>query len=216
VLEIMLILPPFYPPSIEDIAAWWRHCTYLDVHRLALEVLHQRLTLVELDAHSQAAVRQVGAALPELTLPGAPLAKLGRQLDHEIKRCAPIFRSVYEPIVPFSDEWLTREAAKGVPQATPDPTRHGVDDFPALPAFQSPTISELREAWRSRSRGAGPMPLGQRLILETVRSRQLLTRLDREVRVLQSDGGTSEPRAIARVNLLHKLLKEEMRHIEPF
>ncbi|CAG9258476.1 hypothetical protein BCEP4_2000008 [Burkholderia cepacia] len=56
----IMILPPFDPPQFDAMSHWWRTCTYADVHRLILEVLHLRLTLREMGTLTGDATRMIG------------------------------------------------------------------------------------------------------------------------------------------------------------
>ena len=55
-------LPPFDPPTLAELRAWWRTCDEQAIHRLILEIQRQRLTLLELRNLIDSGVQQARAA----------------------------------------------------------------------------------------------------------------------------------------------------------
>ncbi len=107
-----MILPPFDPPQFDAMSQWWRTCTYADVHRLILEVLHLRITLREMGTLTGNATRMIAYLdrADELQY-AAPLRRLSNKIDKEIMRAGRI-GNPRASVAPFSDEWRAREAMK--------------------------------------------------------------------------------------------------------
>ncbi|PRD93830.1 hypothetical protein C6P88_12270 [Burkholderia contaminans] len=107
-----MILPPFDPPQFDAMSEWWRTCTYADVHRLILEVLHLRITLREMCTLTGNAARMIAYLdrADELQY-AAPLRRLSNKIDKEITRAGRM-GNPRASVAPFSDEWRAREAMK--------------------------------------------------------------------------------------------------------
>ncbi|WP_446904496.1 hypothetical protein [Burkholderia sp. YIM B11467] len=86
-----MILPPFDPPQFDTMSKWWHKCTYADVHRLILEVLHLRITLREMGTLTGNATRMIAYLdrADELQY-AAPLRRLSNKIDREITRAGPM------------------------------------------------------------------------------------------------------------------------------
>ncbi|KWK02444.1 hypothetical protein [Burkholderia stagnalis] len=177
-----MILPPFEPPQFDTMSKWWSTCTYADVHRLILEVLHLRLTLREVSELAGDAARMIAYLEQADTLKyGAPLRRLKIKLEKEISRAGRM-NSPREPIAPFSDEWRAREAVRCKLRDAPDEPDPGSDKATKLPDFQHLTWTDLRDAWSATNyRGKGPLTLEQRFVLEVVHMRRALRRMDKLV-----------------------------------
>ncbi|KVD09413.1 hypothetical protein WI80_13995 [Burkholderia ubonensis] len=177
-----MILPPFEPPQFDAMSKWWSACTYADVHRLILEVLHLRMTLREVSELAGDAARMIAYLEQADTLKcSAPLRRLKIKVEKEITRAGRI-GSPREPIAPFSDEWRAREAVRCKLRDAPDEPDPGSDKATKLPDFQHLTWTDLRDAWCATNyRGKGPLTLEQRFVLEVVHMRRVLRRMDKLV-----------------------------------
>ncbi|WLE59263.1 hypothetical protein GIY62_00720 [Burkholderia plantarii] len=175
-----MILPLFDPPAFTDLADFWGACTHADVRRLVLEVLHQRLTLMELSTHAGDAVRSIDQLDPDKTHRGNPVRKLRRLLEAEIQRAGPIGNS-RDRVAQFSDEWYARQAVKQRLYDPPEPA--SADELAAvgcLPRFQRIEWRDLRAAWRATPPARGSnFTHGQRLVLEAATTRQVFRRLEK-------------------------------------
>jgi hypothetical protein len=87
-----MVLPPFRPPTYDELRTWWRLHQADDVRRLILEVQSQRYFLAEL--------RGVAEACRNATMNDQPLEArtkqlnwLLRQIDTEIGRINQIYRT---------------------------------------------------------------------------------------------------------------------------
>ncbi|WGS46055.1 hypothetical protein LFL97_25590 [Burkholderia sp. JSH-S8] len=161
---------------------WWNSCTYADVHRLILEVLHLRITLIEMGSLTGDATRMIAYLEQADTLKySAPLRRLSIKIDKEILRAGRM-GSPREPIAPFSDEWRAREAMKCRLHDTPSEPDPGSDKATKLPEFQRLTWSELRDAWSAANfKKNRPLTLEQRFVLEVVHVRRTLRLMEKMV-----------------------------------
>jgi hypothetical protein len=83
-------LPPFDPPTLVDLRAWWRTRDEQAVQRLILEIQRQRLTLLELRYLIDAGVQQARAADRTLVERGEPLMTLRIRIAQEVLRVGDI------------------------------------------------------------------------------------------------------------------------------
>ncbi|KWF66621.1 hypothetical protein WT57_17075 [Burkholderia pseudomultivorans] len=177
-----MILPPFDPPKFDEMSTWWRSCTYADVHRLILEVLHLRITLREMSELTGHATRMIAylERADELKY-AAPLRRLTIKLDKEIMRSGRLGNPRAQ-LAPFSDEWRAREAMKNRLRDTPGEPDPGSDKATKLPEFQRLTWADLREAWSATSyKKNRPLSLEQRFVLEVVHVRRTMRLMDKMV-----------------------------------
>ncbi|RQS32506.1 hypothetical protein DIE03_11650 [Burkholderia sp. Bp8992] len=161
---------------------WWRTCTYADVHRLILEVLHLRLTLREMGTLTGDATRMIAylEQADELKY-AAPLRRLSIKIDKEIMRAGRM-GNPRAHVAPFSDEWRAREAMKCRLHDTPDEPDPGSDKATKLPEFQRVTWKELRGAWSVADfKKRRLLTLEQRFVLEIVHVRRALRLMERTV-----------------------------------
>ncbi|KVP17882.1 hypothetical protein BGV60_23345 [Burkholderia ubonensis] len=177
-----MILPPFDPPQFDAMSQWWRTCTYADVHRLILEVLHLRLTLREMGTLTGDATRMIAylERADELKY-AAPLRRLSIKIDKEISRAGRM-GNPRAPVAPFSDEWRAREAMKCRLHDTPEEPDPGSDKATKLPEFQRLTWEELRDAWSVADfKKRRALTLEQRFVLEVVHVRRALRLMEKMV-----------------------------------
>ena len=83
-------LPPFDPPTLAELRAWWRTRDEEAVQRLILEIQRQRLTLLELRNLIDCGVQQARAADRTLVERGEPLMTLRIRLAQEVLRVGEI------------------------------------------------------------------------------------------------------------------------------
>lgn len=83
-------LPPFDPPTLAELRAWWRTRDELAVQRLILEIQRQRLTLLELRNLIDCGVQQARAADRALVERGEPLMTLRIRIAQEVLRVGDI------------------------------------------------------------------------------------------------------------------------------
>ena len=177
-----MILPPFTPPKFDEMSKWWNSCTYADVHRLILEVLHLRLTMSEMSGLTGDATRMIAYLdrADELKY-AAPLRRLSIKIDREISRAGRM-GNPRAPVAPFSDEWRAREAMKCRLHDTPEEPDPGSDKATKLPEFRRLTWEELRDAWGVAGFKKGrAVTLEQRFVLEVVHVRRALRRMEKIV-----------------------------------
>ena len=177
-----MILPPFGPPKFDEMSKWWNSCTYADVHRLILEVLHLRLTMSEMSGLTGDATRMIAYLdrADELKY-AAPLRRLSIKIDREISRAGRM-GNPRAPVAPFSDEWRAREAMKCRLHDTPEEPDPGSDKATKLPEFRRLTWEELRDAWGVAGFKKGrAVTLEQRFVLEVVHVRRALRRMEKIV-----------------------------------
>ncbi|MGT0246644.1 hypothetical protein [Burkholderia pyrrocinia] len=177
-----MILPPFSPPRFDELSKWWNTCTYAEVHRLILEVLHLRITLREMDALTDDAKRMIAYLEQADTLKyAAPLRRLSIKIDKEITRAGRI-GNARAPVAPFSDEWRAREEMRCRLYDTPGEPDPGSDKATKLPEFQRLTWAELRDAWSATPFKKNKLPtLEQRFVLEVVHVRRTLRLMEKMV-----------------------------------
>ncbi|WP_175872670.1 hypothetical protein [Burkholderia sp. BCC0397] len=177
-----MILPPFSPPRFDELSKWWNTCTYAEVHRLILEVLHLRITLREMDSLTDDAKRMIAYLEQADTLKyAAPLRRLSNKIDKEITRAGRI-GNPRAPVAPFSDEWRAREEMKRRLYDTPGEPDPGSDKATKLPEFQRLTWAELRDAWSATPFQKNKLPtLEQRFVLEVVHVRRTLRLMEKMV-----------------------------------
>ncbi|XHO68815.1 hypothetical protein BCC1697_005301 [Burkholderia gladioli] len=204
-----MILPPFDPPTFDELTCFWRRCTYADVHRLVLEVLHARLTLMELTAPVASARQAVNALDPDKAWVGKSVRKVQWLLDAEITRAGPI-GSTRDAIAPFSDEWRARHAVtlrmydRPVESSAAQLARIG-----QLPSFERVKWSDLRMAWRKTPPDRGSnFTLGQRLVLESAKARQVFRRIEKLAKQLQCELDEKGVDSPALVELLRAIAVE--------
>ncbi|KWK54067.1 hypothetical protein WT81_18855 [Burkholderia stagnalis] len=177
-----MILPPFDPPQFDAMSQWRRACTYADVHRLILEVLHLRLTLREMGTLTGDATRMIAylERADELKY-AAPLRRLSNKIDREITRAGRM-GNPRAPIAPFSDEWRARETMKCRLHDVPGEPDPGSDKATKLPEFQRLTWEELRDAWSVADfKKRRALTLEQRFVLEVVHVRRALRLMEKMV-----------------------------------
>lgn len=177
-----MILPPFSPPRVDELSKWWSTCTYAEVHRLILEVLHLRITLSEMGSITRDATRMIAYLEQADTLKyAAPLRRLANKIDKEIARGGRV-SNTRAPVAPFSDEWRAREEMKCRLYAAPDEPDPGSDKATKLPEFQRLTWAELRDAWSATPFKKNKLPtLEQRFVLEVVHVRRTLRLMEKMV-----------------------------------
>ncbi|WP_174379953.1 hypothetical protein [Burkholderia pyrrocinia] len=161
---------------------WWRTCTYADVHRLILEVLHLRITLSEISNLTGDATRMIAylERADELKY-AAPLRRLSLKIDKEITRAGRM-GNPRASVAPFSDEWRAREAMKCRLHAVPGEPDPGSDKATKLPEFQRLTWSELRDAWSAATfKKNRALTLEQRFVLEVVHVRRTMRLMEKMV-----------------------------------
>ncbi|MFM0416413.1 hypothetical protein [Paraburkholderia aromaticivorans] len=83
-------LPPFDPPTLAELRAWWRARDEEAVQRLILEIQRQRLTLLELRNLIDCGVQQARAADRALVERGEPLMTLRIRIAQEVLRVGDI------------------------------------------------------------------------------------------------------------------------------
>ena len=83
-------LPPFEPPSLAELRAWWRTRDEQAIQRLILEIQRQRLTLLELRNLIDSGVQQARAADRTLVERGEPLMTLRIRIAQEVLRVGDI------------------------------------------------------------------------------------------------------------------------------
>ncbi|MFL9981700.1 hypothetical protein [Paraburkholderia sediminicola] len=79
-------LPPFDPPTLAELRAWWRTRDEQAIQRLILEIQRQRLTLLELRNLIDSGVQQARAADRTLVERGEPLMTLRIRIAQEVLR----------------------------------------------------------------------------------------------------------------------------------
>ncbi|MFL9990779.1 hypothetical protein PQR34_06405 [Paraburkholderia sediminicola] len=77
-------LPPFEPPTLAELRAWWRTRDEQAIHRLILEIQRQRLTLLELRNLIDSGVQQARASDRTLVDRGEPLMTLRIRIAQEV------------------------------------------------------------------------------------------------------------------------------------
>lgn len=210
-----MILPPFDPPKLNDLAEWWTKCTYADVQRLILEVQHLRLTLWELKAHVADASRRIRVLDPDMLAHGSALRRLTYLLEKEIERANPIGRS-RDVYAPFSDEWRAREALRCALRAQPGPAQAGAR-VRTMPAFERVTWAELRERWRhSSDRQSSHYSLERRMVLEIARQRVVILARARKLVDDAIDEAAADGKQLFALDQLRRLLSVEREDGEPF
>lgn len=169
---VPMVLPPFDPPQLADLERIWRRCSYDDVHVLIFEVLHQRVTFRELTALGRDATRLLGAEGESCR----PLRKMNRQLFFEMERGGSLLNR-HDPIAPFSDNWLARDAVRRNLYSSPSEPDPGTVKVHQLPEFMRVTWCQLRAAWHDIGRRPPyEQSVEQRLVLETVLTRRIFRR----------------------------------------
>lgn len=83
-------LPPFEPPTLAELRAWWRTRDEQAIQRLILEIQRQRLTLLELRNLIDSGVQQARAADRTLVERGEPLMTLRIRIAQEVLRVGDI------------------------------------------------------------------------------------------------------------------------------
>jgi hypothetical protein len=83
-------LPPFEPPTLAQLRAWWRTRDEQAVQRLILEIQRQRLTLLELRNLIDSGVQQARATDRALVERGEPLMTLRIRIAQEVLRVGDI------------------------------------------------------------------------------------------------------------------------------
>lgn len=83
-------LPPFEPPTLAELRAWWRTRDEQAIQRLILEIQRQRLTLLELRILIDNGVQQARAADRTLVERGEPLMTLRIRIAQEVLRVGDI------------------------------------------------------------------------------------------------------------------------------
>ena len=83
-------LPPFEPPTLAELRAWWRTRDEQAVQRLILEIQRQRLTLLELRNLIDSGVQQARATDRALVERGEPLMTLRIRIAQEVLRVGDI------------------------------------------------------------------------------------------------------------------------------
>ncbi|MFM0159457.1 hypothetical protein SAMN05444172_6786 [Burkholderia sp. GAS332] len=83
-------LPPFEPPTLAELRAWWRTRDEQAIHRLILEIQRQRLTLLELRNLIDSGVQQARASDRTLVDRGEPLMTLRIRIAQEVLRVGDI------------------------------------------------------------------------------------------------------------------------------
>ncbi|MCX4154230.1 MULTISPECIES: hypothetical protein [Paraburkholderia] len=83
-------LPPFEPPTLAELRAWWRTRDEQAIQRLILEIQRQRLTLLELRNLIDSGVQQARTADRTLVERGEPLMTLRIRIAQEVLRVGDI------------------------------------------------------------------------------------------------------------------------------
>ncbi|MFM0206000.1 hypothetical protein PQQ96_01205 [Paraburkholderia sediminicola] len=83
-------LPPFEPPTLAELRAWWRTRDEQAIQRLILEIQRQRLTLLELRNLIDSGVQQARATDRTLVERGEPLMTLRIRIAQEVLRVGDI------------------------------------------------------------------------------------------------------------------------------
>ncbi|NYH14667.1 hypothetical protein [Paraburkholderia bryophila] len=83
-------LPPFDPPTLAELRAWWRTRDEHAVQRLILEIQRQRLTLLELRNLIDCGVQQARTTDRTLVERGEPLMTLRIRIAQEVLRVGDI------------------------------------------------------------------------------------------------------------------------------
>jgi hypothetical protein len=83
-------LPPFDPPTLAELRAWWRTRDEQSIQRLILEIQRQRLTLLELRNLIDDGVQQARGADRTLVERGEPLMTLRIRIAQEVLRVGDI------------------------------------------------------------------------------------------------------------------------------
>ena len=83
-------LPPFDPPTLAELRAWWRTRDEQAIQRLILVIQRQRLTLLELRNLIDSGVQQARAADRTLVERGEPLMTLRIRIAQEVLRVGDI------------------------------------------------------------------------------------------------------------------------------
>ncbi|KAA1006964.1 hypothetical protein FVF58_25840 [Paraburkholderia panacisoli] len=83
-------IPPFDPPTLAELRAWWRTHDEPAVRRLILEIQRQRLTLLELRNLIDSGVQQARMADRALVERGEPLMTLRIRMAQEVLRVGDI------------------------------------------------------------------------------------------------------------------------------
>ncbi|NMM01766.1 hypothetical protein HHL24_27995 [Paraburkholderia sp. RP-4-7] len=83
-------LPPFDPPTLAELRAWWRTRDEQAIQRLILEIQRQRLTLLELRNLIDSGVQQARATDRTLVERGEPLMTLRIRIAQEVLRVGDI------------------------------------------------------------------------------------------------------------------------------
>jgi hypothetical protein len=83
-------LPPFEPPTLAELRAWWRTRDEQAAQRLILEIQRQRLTLLELRNLIDCGVQQARAVDRTLVERGEPLMTLRIRIAQEVLRVGDI------------------------------------------------------------------------------------------------------------------------------
>ncbi|NPT55911.1 hypothetical protein [Paraburkholderia elongata] len=83
-------LPPFDPPTLAELRAWWRTRDEQAIQRLILEIQRQRLTLLELRNLIDSGVQQARATDRTLVERGEPLMPLRIRIAQEVLRVGDI------------------------------------------------------------------------------------------------------------------------------
>src|ERR1700754_1080514 len=201
-----MILPPFDPPSFEQLSRYWRSCNYDDVHRVILEVLHDRLLVMELAEKARGMEIEIHKVAPEDSAPRKAIRRLVRTIEREQLRSGPVGSS-RERVAEFSDEWRAREATRCQLFAHPDPADG--DDPAALPRFQRVPGLEMRQRWRELDYVKGRhFNLDQRIILEVALARRVFRHLEKIARRAKGELTAKNPAAPAVEELLRAIRSE--------
>src|ERR1700761_696225 len=83
-------IPPFDPPTLSELRAWWRTHDAQAVRRLILEIQRQRLMLLELRNLIDCGVQQARLADRALVERGEPLMTLRIRIAQEVLRVGDI------------------------------------------------------------------------------------------------------------------------------
>jgi hypothetical protein len=210
VLFFAMILPPFDPPSFEELSRYWRSCNYDDVHRVILEVLHDRLLATELAGKARSAEIEIHKVAPEDSAPSKAIRRLVRTIEREQLRSGPIGSSRGR-IAEFSDEWRAREATRCQLYAHPDPADG--EEPAALPRFQRVSWLEMRQRWRESDYVKGRhFSLDQRIILEVALARRVFRHLEKIARRAKGELMVENAAAAAMEELLRAIRSEIDEH----
>lgn len=189
-----MILPPFEPPNGDELRRFWLSCTYRDVHRMILEVLHGRLSLMEFAGAIRSIEVELNRLLPEDSSGITAARRLRRMIEQEQFRAGPIDTG-RERVAHFSDEWRAMQAIRCRFFAHPD--GEPGDDQARLPRFQRLAWTELRNAWRdSGYTKGGRFEFEQRALLEIAFARRMFAHCEslarRVEKELVTQGANSE------------------------